>query len=49
MEIIITIIVLVIILGGVLIYGAVEFGLNKLECSIVAIGGMALAILSFWW
>ncbi len=49
MEIIYTIIVLVIILGAVLIYGAVEFGLNKTECTLVAIGGIALAILSFWW
>ena len=49
MEIVYAIIVTVIIIGAVIAYGAYEFGLNKLECSIVAIGGLVLAILSFWW
>ena len=49
MEIIYAIAFLVILIGAVLVYGAIEFGLNKTECAIVAIGGIALAILSFWW
>ena len=49
MEIIYAIIVLVTIIGGVLIYGARELGLSKTECAIVAIGGLALSIASFWW
>ena len=49
MDIVIALVVVVIILGAVLIYGAKEFGLNKTECSLVAVGGIALAILSFWW
>lgn len=49
MEIIYAIVFLVLLLGGVLIYGAKEFGLNKTECSIVVIGGTILAIASFWW
>lgn len=49
MEIIYAIVFLVLLLGGVLIYGAKEFGLNKTECSIVVIGGTLLAIASFWW
>lgn len=49
MEIIIALIVVTILLGAVLVYGAKEFGLNKTECSLVAVGGIALAILSFWW
>ncbi len=49
MEIMWAIIVLVIIIGGVLIYGAKEFGLNKEECAIVAVGGIVLFVLSLWW
>ncbi len=49
MNIAIALLFLVVLLGGVLIYGAREFGLNKLECTLVATGGIALAILSFWW
>ena len=49
MDIAIALVFLVVLLGGVLIYGAREFGLNKTECSTVAIGGTLLAIASFWW
>lgn len=49
MEIIVALAVVVILLGGVILYGAKEFGLNKTECSIVVIGGTLLAIASFWW
>ena len=49
MEIIYAIVFLVLLLGGVILYGAKEFGLNKTECSIVVIGGTILAIASFWW
>ena len=49
MEIIYAIAFLVILIGAVLVYGAREFGLNKTECSMVAIGGTLLAIASFWW
>ena len=49
MEIIWAIIVLVVIIGGVLIYGAKEFGLCKEECTIVAVGGIVLFVLSLWW
>ena len=49
MEIIWSIIVIMAILGLFIGYVANQFGLNKLECTLVAIGGIALAILSFWW
>jgi uncharacterized membrane-anchored protein YhcB (DUF1043 family) len=49
MEIIWSIIVIMAILGLFIGYVANQFGLNKLECSLVAVGGTALAILSFWW
>ena len=49
MDIVIALVVVVVLLGAVLVYGAKEFGLNKTECSLVAVGGIALAILSFWW
>ena len=49
MDIVIALVVVVIILGAVLIYGAKEFGLNKTECTMVAVGGLILAIASFWW
>ena len=49
MDIAIALVFLVVLLGGVLIYVAKEFDLNKLECTLIATGGIALAILSFWW
>lgn len=49
MEIIWSSILVMAILGLFIAYTANQFGLNKLECSLVALGGAALAILSFWW
>ncbi len=45
MEIMWAIIVLVIIIGGVLIHGAKEFGLSKEECANVAVDGIVLFVI----